>query len=105
MTCMAPSSKVPDSAKTSLLAGAILGAAGKAPAGLKFGHLQKIGEGYGTAGVSVLKPRLRPGLTDSRVELLTRGKYASVQALQACALGQQRENEKVEQLCRLGAVA
>merc|ERR1712025_1438517 len=35
MTCMAPSPAVPEAAKTSLLSGAIIGAAGKAPAGLK----------------------------------------------------------------------
>ena len=44
-----------------LLAASILGAAGKSPAGVFFGHLQKIGEGYGTKGVKVLKPALRPG--------------------------------------------
>ena len=71
MTCMAPRSAEPDSAKLKLLAGASLGAAGKAPAGLKFGHLQKIGEGYGTASVSVLKPCLHPGFIDARVEALT----------------------------------
>ena len=103
MTCMAPRSAVPDPAKLKLLAGAILCAAGKAPAGLKFGHLQKIGEGYGTAGVSVLKPCLHPGFTDARVEALTKGKYPSVSALQTCSLGQRCEIKKMEDLCSMGA--
>merc|ERR1719158_642404 len=58
MTSMAPKSWQQDGAASALLAGAIIGAAGKSPAGVRFGHLQKIAEGYGTPGMSTLKPQL-----------------------------------------------
>ena len=53
MTSMSPAAEVTVDTTLSLLAGAIFGAAGKAPTGLDFGHLQKVGEGYGTPGVKV----------------------------------------------------
>ena len=79
---MAPRAWQAKGAACNLLAGAIIGDAGKSPAGVCFGHLQKIGEGYGTQGLSALKPSLRPGLTDNEVEMLTKGKWTSISALQ-----------------------
>jgi hypothetical protein len=81
-----------------LLAASIIGAAGKCPAGLKFGHLQKIGEGYGKKGQKVLKPALRQGLDDATVARLSGEKWASVAKLQQVSLGGKPEAAKVEEL-------
>ena len=85
-----------------LLAGAIIGATGKSPAGVCFGHLPKMGESCGTQGLSVLKPSLRKGRTDNEVDMLTNGKWTSISALQRVRLGSIGEAKKVEELCKLG---
>ena len=81
-----------------LLAASIIGAAAKAPAGVKFGHLQKIAEGYGKQGQTVLRPALRPGLTDQEVEKFSGGTWTSVQALRKVRLGAKGEAKKVDEL-------
>jgi hypothetical protein len=102
MMSMAPRKWQAEGAAETLLAGAILGNAGKSPAGVRFGHLQKIGEGYGTEGMSVLRPELRPGLTDAEVRELTGGRWTSKEALQRVGLGAKPEGQRVRQLCALG---
>jgi hypothetical protein len=81
-----------------LLAACIIGAAGKCPAGLAFGHLQKIAEGYGKKGQTRLVPTLRSGLRDDEVMRMSGGRWESVKALQRVRMGATGEEAKVKEL-------